>query len=196
VRRKANVPPRPVALPVVTLPRIFTLAALLTAALAGCSSPSKPPAAPSTTTSPPAGAASPTATAAPAATAWDARTVLAKLTAGGLPISNGAVQDENSDPNHLLGRPGGYLSRASFDVPGGDTEAPQFSIDRGGVVEVWPDAAAAKRRAEFIAQTLASSPVLGTEYHYLNGPVLVRLSGTVTPTVAKRFERAVAGLGT
>jgi hypothetical protein len=183
-------------LPVVTLPRIFTLAALLTAALAGCSSPNKPPAAPfTTTTSPPAGVASPTVTAAPAA-AWDAKTVLAKLTAAGLPISNGAVQDENSDPNHLLGRPGGYTSRASFDVPGGDPEGDKYAVDRGGAVEVWPDAAAAKRRAEFIANTLASAPILGTEYHYLNGPVLVRLSGKVTPAVAKRFEGAVAGLGT
>jgi hypothetical protein len=178
------------SLPVVTLPRISTLAAVVLLAVAGCSNP-RPAAPPAATSAPSSPAAS---TPSPSAAAWDAKTVLARLTAAGLPISNGAVQDETTDPNNLLGRPNGYLSRASFDVPGADSGADKYAVDRGGAIEVWPDAAAAKARAEFIAQTLKSAPALGTEWHYLNGPVLVRLSGKVKPTTAKQFEQAVAGL--
>jgi hypothetical protein len=60
------------------------------------------------------------------------------LKAAGLPLSNEAVQDENTDPNNLIGRPNGYLSRASFDLPGGDTNGEKHDIDRGGVIEVFP----------------------------------------------------------
>jgi hypothetical protein len=99
----------------------------------------------------------------------------------------------NTDPNNLLGRPGGYLSRA-FDVPGGDKDSKPYGIDRGGVVEVFADAGAAQTRSKYIQDTLKSMQMLGTEYHCLNGPVLVRITGKVKPSVAKPFEAAVAGL--
>lgn len=50
------------------------------------------------------------------AKAPDAKAVLDKLTAAGLPVANPAVQDENSDPNNLLGRPNEYTSRARFQA--------------------------------------------------------------------------------
>jgi hypothetical protein len=121
--------------------------------------------------------------------------VLDKLTAAGLSISNGAVQDENTDPNNLLGRPNGYTSRASFDVPGGDPEAKAGDIARGGVIEVFADATTAKARADYIASTLKAAPIFGTEYHYLNGLVLVRISGKVKPSEASKFQAAVDALG-
>jgi hypothetical protein len=130
----------------------------------------------------------------PASKPMDATAVLAKLTAAKLPISNGAVQDENTDPNNLLGRPNGYTSRASFDVTGGDRQGNKATVDRGGVIEVFADATAAKTRADYIAALQKASPILGTEYHYLHGPVLVRVSGKVKPSVAAGFQAAVAGL--
>jgi hypothetical protein len=123
-----------------------------------------------------------------------AKAVLDKLTAAALPISNSAVQDENTDPNNLLGRPNGYTSRASFDLSGGDPESKPYGIDRGGVIEVFADAAAAKTRADYIAGLQKQSPILGTEYHYLNGPVLVRITGKVKPSDAAKYEAAVAAL--
>lgn len=129
------------------------------------------------------------------AAALDAKQVLDKLTAAGLPITHAATQDENSDPNNLLGRPGQYTSRASFDVPGGDSGAKPGSVDRGGVVEVFGAAADAKRRVDYIQGLLKGNPVLGTEYDYQAGPVLVRVTGKVKPSVAARFQQAVTKLG-
>lgn len=48
--------------------------------------------------------------------ALDAKNVLDKLMAANIGLTNGAAQDENTDPNNLLGRPNGYLSRALADM--------------------------------------------------------------------------------
>jgi hypothetical protein len=138
-----------------------------------------------------------TAVAAPTPAApHDARTVLAALTAAETHLRGGAVQSEDTDPNDLLGRPNGYLSRASADMPGGDRDGDKYGIERGLVIEVFPTAADADRRSTFIQDTLKSMQILGTEYHYRagGGAVLVRVSGKVKPSVAKKVEAAVAKL--
>lgn len=124
----------------------------------------------------------------------DAKGVAERLKAAGLFTGAIAVQDEATDPNKQLGRPGRYTSRASFDLPGGDTAADPGAADRGAVVEVFPDAAAAKARADFIQKTLADTPMLGSEYDYVNGGVLLRITGKVLPSEAKKFEAALAKL--
>ena len=126
----------------------------------------------------------------------DAKAVLAKLTAANIGATHGAVQDEDNDPNDLLGRPNGYTSRASADLPGGDTEADKYDIDHGLVIEVWPTADDADRRSKYIQDTLKKMPMLGTEYHYRanQGRVLVRVSGKVKPSLAKKVEAALTGL--
>jgi hypothetical protein len=62
------------------------------------------------------------------------------------------------------------------------------------VIEVWPTAAAAKKRADYIRGALADNPILGSEWHYLNGAVLVRITGKVKPSEANRFKAAVDAL--
>ncbi|MFF0316659.1 hypothetical protein ACFYPH_18790 [Micromonospora sp. NPDC005252] len=144
----------------------------------------------------PAAATSPAEKASAPAQPMDAKVVLAKLTAAELGATQGSVQDEDNDPNDLLGRPNGYTSRASADLPGGDTEADKYDIDRGLVIEAWPTAEDADRRSKFIQDTLKSMQILGTEYHYRadQGRVLVRVSGKVKPSLAKKVETALAGL--
>ncbi|MFI7073484.1 hypothetical protein [Micromonospora sediminicola] len=159
--------------------------------LAGCGTDTTPtPAAPA----PAATAAAPAAP--PAAKPIDAKTVLAKLKAADLGLTGTATQTEDTDPNNLLGRPNGYTQRASADLPGGDKEADKYTVDRGLVVEVWPSVADADRRAEFIQTALKNAPILGTEYHYRagGGAVLVRVSGKLKPSAAKKVESALAGL--
>ena len=126
----------------------------------------------------------------------DAETVLAKLTAAGIGATRGAVQDEDTDPNNLLGRPNGYMSRASADLPGGDTEAEKYTTDRGLAIEVWPTADDADRRSNYIQEMVKNMPALGTEYHYRadQGRVLVRVSGHVKPSQAKKVEETLASL--
>lgn len=130
------------------------------------------------------------------AEALDAKAVVDALKAAGLPLTAIAEQDENTDPNDKLGRPGGYTSRASADVPGGAKNGDKYGIDRGLVVEVFATVEDADARSKYIQDTLKQMQVLGTEYHYraADKRILVRLTGKVKPSQAKKFEAAVTTL--
>ncbi|KAB1912366.1 hypothetical protein F8280_33345 [Micromonospora noduli] len=125
-----------------------------------------------------------------------AKQVLAKLSAAKIGLTSAAIQDEDTDPNDLLGRPNGYLSRSSADLPGGDKQGDKYGIERGLVIEVFPAVEDVERRSKYIQDTLKGMPILGTEYHYRadSGRVLIRVSGKVKPTQAKRVEAAVVGM--
>lgn len=176
-------------------PTASIFAATLALALTACGSEAAPIAGPAPSASTVSASASPAPAPAPAP-ALDARGVVDGLAAAKLPLTNLATQDENTDPNDKIGRPGGYTSRASADVPGGDKEADKFTIERGLVVEVFATAEDADTRSKFIQDSLKSIQILGTEYHYrpADKRVLVRLSGKIKPSVAKQFEAAVVGL--
>ncbi|MEW2142710.1 hypothetical protein AB0869_07810 [Micromonospora vinacea] len=170
------------------------LTAAVTLAAAGCGtdSPDTPAAAvpaPTATSAAPAPAPAP-------AEPLTAKQVLAKLSAAKIGLTSGAVQDEDTDPNNLLGRPNGYLSRASADLPGGDKGADKYDSGRGLAIEVFPTAEDADRRAKYIQELMKTMPILGTEYHYRadSGRVLIRVSGKVKPTLAKKVEAAAAGM--
>lgn len=120
--------------------------------------------------------------------------VVKRLKDADLGLTGAAIQDEDTDPNDLLGRPNGYLSRASADLPGGDTSGPKYGIDRGLVVEVFATAEDAQARSAYILGLLKGSPLLGSEWHYTaaDGRALVRVSGNVKPSLAKKIEAAAA----
>jgi hypothetical protein len=126
----------------------------------------------------------------------DAGQIITALQGAKLGLTRVAVQDEDTDPNNLLGRPNGYVSRASADLPGGDTSADKYDVARGLVVEVFADADGAKDRADYIATIQKGSPVLGSEWQYITpgGTGLVRVGGKVKPSLAKKVEAAVAKL--
>ncbi|MEU7752837.1 hypothetical protein [Micromonospora sp. NPDC049171] len=171
---------------------IAVAATLMLAAGCGTNTPDSPVAAPPASPAVPAAPAPAPAAAAP----LTAKQVLDKLSAAKLGLTAGAVQDEDTDPNDLLGRPNGYTSRASADLPGGDKTADKYGIDRGLVVEVFPAVEGVERRSKFIQEALKNMPILGTEYHYRadDGRVLVRVSGKVKPTQAKKIEGAVSAM--
>ncbi|BCJ41228.1 hypothetical protein GCM10010168_44740 [Actinoplanes ianthinogenes] len=162
--------------------------------LAACSSTAEP----SPTGAPPSPAAVATTAVdkTEAATALDAGAIMKKLSAAGLGLTAAAEQNEDTDPNDLLGRPNGYTSRASADLPGGDKSGEKYSVERGLVVEVFADADGAKRRSDYIQGLQKENPILGTEWHYFTGDErgLVRVSGKVKPSLAKKVEAAVSGL--
>lgn len=95
-----------------------------------------------------------------------------------------------SDPNNLLGRPGGYTSKADWTdkraKPKLDDE-----VQNGGSVEVYADPADAEERATFVADTLDKMKIFGTEYHYLKGGILLRVSGALTPEQAAEYKKAL-----
>ena len=100
---------------------------------------------------------------------------------------------EDNDPNNLLGRPNGYVAAIVIKDSRLADCGDDVGVDCGATVEEWPDAEAAKTRADYIAALQKDSPMLGSEYHYLDGPVLVRVSGELKPSEAKEYETAVLG---
>lgn len=119
--------------------------------------------------------------------------VIADLRAAGLPITDVTSYKADNDPNELLGRPGQYVSKATFrdsrlPAPSGDLD-----IEDGGSVETFSSEADAKRRQEYVATVTKSVPMFA-EYGYRNGRVLVRVSGKLTPDQAKAYESSVKGL--
>jgi hypothetical protein len=100
-----------------------------------------------------------------------------------------------TDPNHLLGRPNGYTSKASFTdsrIKTSDVKDSRTgSVDQGGSVEIYPDEAGAATRKRLIDDTMKAAPILGTEYSYLDGPVLLRVSQALTPAQAQEYKSAL-----
>jgi hypothetical protein len=98
------------------------------------------------------------------------------------------------DPNHQLGRPGGYTSKTAFSdsrVPADEAEFTEpDAVERGGSIEVFADEAGAKTRMDYIQEIVKKLPA-ATEYEYLNGPVLVRVSKLLTPDQAKEYDAAI-----
>ena len=97
---------------------------------------------------------------------------------------------EDNDPNNKIGRPNGYVSAAVIYDSGVVDCGDDLGVDCGATVEVWPSADAAKERSEYIQGLQKNSPILGTEYNYLNGAALLRVSGNIKPTVAEEYESA------
>ena len=98
---------------------------------------------------------------------------------------------EDNDPNDLIGRPTGYVSAAVIYDEG--AECDELGSDCGATVEVWRSAEEAQDRSDYIQGILEASPILGTEYNYLDGAVLLRVSGELKPSVASEYEAAFSG---
>lgn len=149
--------------------RLGTLAVLFVVLLAGC------------------GSTSPPRTAEDVTKYLSTRVPTSKLT---------KAYNAEDDPNRLLGRPNGYLSKTAFSdsrVRNVQTYPPD-AIERGGSVEVFADEAGATARRTYIKQIAKAAPILGTEYQYQVGPVLLRVSKKLTPNQAQEYEAALTDL--
>ena len=140
--------------------------------------------------SPASGAAPPARPSTPS-TAAD---VYQKFVTAGLPVSGLIVYTAATDPNNLLGRPNGYTSKCAWvdsRVPTTDTNGlTPGDVSLGGSVEVFPTPAGATARAAYLVSLYKAAPILGTEYDYLAGPVLIRVSQDLTPAQAATYDAA------
>ncbi|MFE2071135.1 hypothetical protein ACFXDH_53850 [Streptomyces sp. NPDC059467] len=170
---------------------------VLTASLAGCggSGSSGGDAAPAK--SAPAHAASPKAAAAQAKP-LTAQTAFAKVSADVSTAKLSGTVTADNDPNHLLGRPNQYTSKITFDdtrISADDvTGTDKGDVERGGAIEAFGSPADAQARAKYIQAVTKSMPML-TEYDYVHGTVLVRLSHYLTPKQAADYKTATDNLG-
>lgn len=103
-----------------------------------------------------------------------AAVIARRIGAAGLPVRGLVVYTARTDPNHLLGRQGGYTSKAAWQAGG---------------VEVYPDAAGCQARAAYLR---TFQPPLGDGYDYTAGTAILRLSAELTPAQSKEWRAAFA----
>ena len=146
-------------------------------------------------TAPAASSAAPTEpTEAPAAEPVTGADVVKKLAAAGLSVALTVDYDETTDPNKQLGRPNGCIDKVAFTdsriKPDDVLDSDEGSVELGGGVEVFASEKEAQTRADFIKSVTAGTPAL-TEYGYVKGGVLLRLSRQLTPSQAAEYEAAL-----
>jgi hypothetical protein len=112
-----------------------------------------------------------------------------ELRCQGIPVGQVETYNEQTDPNHLLGRPNGYASKTNWT----DTRIPDqtgdFEVDDGGSIEVYPNKADAKDRFDYVRGWAKSSPAWAGEYTYLLGSVVLRVSTTLVPSQASGYKK-------
>jgi hypothetical protein len=119
----------------------------------------------------------------------------ARLKAAGLPVTHLIVYTPVTDPNHEMGRQGGYTSKVAWVDPraveagAGNPASDRGGTEFGGGIEVFPTAAGAKARYQYLR---GFKPPLGDGYDYLSGAAILRLSQYLTPTQAHAYEAAFA----
>ena len=170
---------------------------IVLAACAACGSGQVPAGTPAA--SQPAGSTSAAASTPPTSAPADERTakeVLSDLLRQVDEASLVKTYTEEDDPNKLLGRPNGYTSKVAFadsridQDEADDSQVEKDAIERGGSVEVYPDESGAKARADYI-QGIQKGGAFGSEYDYVRGGVLVRVTGDLTPKQAKDYQAAL-----
>jgi hypothetical protein len=166
----------------------LALAAVLV--LAGCSRSNSSGSASPGSVAPSASASTPAAAHNPASAAALAR----QLKDAGLPVRHLIVYMATTDPNHELGRQGGYTSKVAWQdrraVAGGMVSGVQTGtgIDLGGGIEVFPTVAAAQKRMLLLSSVAGTA--FGDGYDYLAGKAVLRLSRYLTPTQARAYRVA------
>ena len=121
----------------------------------------------------------------PVLTAGDTLALLGDL------IGDPIYADETTDPNQLLGRPGGYTERVTFALPGGNSNGDPYTLDRGGAIEVFESAAGAQRRADYITGLYEDNPILGSEHVWVHQNVVVRIDQAVSLSTVSELEQAL-----
>lgn len=99
---------------------------------------------------------------------------------------------EDNDPNDLLGRPGGYIAAAVIE----DDRAKcldGLGAECGATIEQFETPEAAQERSDYIQGLLGADGPLGTEYNYVDGDLLLRVTGELKPSEAEEYEIAFAG---
>ena len=123
-----------------------------------------------------------------AGAATSAEALVQQLKDAGLPVAETIVYTAETDSNHLLGRPNGYEGKSNFHDSRLKAD-PDFRLDAGGSIELFPDGDGAKARKDYIDAIGKNIPTL-SEYSYTNGRALLRLSRALTPDQAKAYAEA------
>jgi hypothetical protein len=124
----------------------------------------------------------------------EAEDVLGRLERAGLPVERPTVFTSETDPDHLLGHADGYRSKAAFEdnrVDGGlVADNDPGSVAMGGLIEVFGDTRAARRRAEQLQREALGIPTRAERGYVVRG-VLLRLSPYLKAGQAEEYRRVL-----
>lgn len=134
--------------------------------------------------------ATPSLGAADCADVSSAESVLLALQSAGLPVGDYVVYTAETDLNGLLGRPGQYTAKVNFIDTSIGSGSSEFNIADGGSIEVFETVEQAEVRAEYLTEIVMANPAF-VEYDFFNGSILLRVSGTLTPDEAARYDAAL-----
>jgi len=134
-----------------------------------------------------ASAAQPSSTA--AETQLTSETVFNALKAANLPMTDVEVYTEETDTNHLLGRPHQYVGKVNW----ADTRAKDEFEKNPNTIEVFTNAEDLRARKTYIDAISKASPMFN-QYIYDHKNVLVRLSHKLLPKDASEYERILKSL--
>lgn len=98
-----------------------------------------------------------------------------------------------TDPNALLDRPFQYTGKLNFRDARIQSILDDFNTSNGGTIEVFGTTEDAQGRYDYVPSLIQGNPIL-TEYLYLEGTVLVRVSSTLTPDQAAPYGEVVKAL--
>jgi hypothetical protein len=117
--------------------------------------------------------------------AYRALAVVEDLRCAGLPVHDSVIYTDHTDPEGLLGAPGGPIEKLAFiDArinPGRVSDRSYGSIELGGVVEVYADPAHAADRRDHHG---------GAWWVFVHDEVLIRLSPRLTELQAAAYASA------
>ena len=119
----------------------------------------------------------------------NASDVLNAFIEASLPIGETEIYTEETDPNELLGRPDSYTSKVNF----ADTRLEQGENLTGGSIEVFAVQKDAETRKDYIESIFEAMPFM-SEYIYIKGTMLLRLSYSLTPEQAQEYNKIFANL--
>lgn len=150
----------------------------------------------------------PTATTGPTGQVVAPEKIIEDFKAAGLPIGETVIFTAENDPNKLLGRPGGYIAKATWHDtrltrqptfppdPGTPTPSiPDIDISREGAgLEIFADETSAERREDYLEALYTGGGIFGTEYIYRRGIIILRVGGDLTPTQAEDYKKAFDSL--
>ncbi|MCP1355421.1 hypothetical protein [Aneurinibacillus migulanus] len=122
----------------------------------------------------------------------NASEVVKSMKESGLHIGKTETYTASNDPNNLLGRPGQYTSKVNFVDTSIKTDViNSIEVTNGGSVEMFDNEEDAKNRYDYISGIAKKMGGPFSEYDYLEGKVLIRVSKEFTPDQAKRYEKAL-----
>jgi hypothetical protein len=121
--------------------------------------------------------------------ALTARQFIEGFKRAGLPVGKVTCFNEDTDPNDLLGRPGGYIEKCDW----ADRREEQSADDLiGGSIETYERPDGAAMRAEELRAFQGG--ILSTGYTFVvpdGGRWVLRVDQEVSPTQARRYHRAM-----